>query len=862
VQWVILSEKVTAPGSIFVSFIAVIKSKFTRQFLQYRMSSTRNADEVAEEFIDFDNIDFGPDAYGVLMNMDFGGMNLPEIVEELKDNCDDAGASRTDIFLVPSPDTKCLTQINVLDDGCGMTPRQLFNACRIAGQSVHKSGDIGKFGMGMKNATMAAGRFITIFTKTESTGAIAIILDTDKMKMDRTFRPTHFTDKAIELSWSLPKDIWRRFSAMPSGTLINVRNLKDTYIRNAAETAKELQRALNLAYISATKNSAYIHVGTLPGKTSLTINPVDTFYRNRPDALKYCSETTLRVYKATGEIGIRVLEVLEGQRVLGINKTDNTIQWGRGDGEESPQCYRIWLDRIRTNSGKDKIEYRHDLLDEIPNDDYVAVKVRFISLTIQAFKEEGLKGYFSELDAHRRGIYMYRDNRLVAPCLTLGEPMDDKCNRQRMEVIFPPSLDFEMGVRTQKQLTNHLNSQVISDALRVLWHQQNSVCVRAKDMNGTVDAVTEEVEEVLVNVPVAVPPQRKGKMSVRAASTPEELYSNELILETPEQTAAIANAAAAVIASAAPEIVATTPMFTQRVYAEFAKEMRERLLKTNPTWTSHEVIREIGRLWGIHTQTPDYTSVPEPVAAPAPPPVSRYANTEIPLPTPLYYSATNHPLSPQAFTAAKTEEVLNEKLMETVAQQGFAEPPPSNARSYTKYSDEIRPWIIQTYPRWSVDQIISETTRLWKMQQDKIKAIKQEVAPPPPQVSRAPPSFDRRSTAPPPQSAPTVIRGPRSTDPVIAVNTTASATTATTSSTTRGARAAAASEALARTPRMPPVPPGPLPIRGPSANGAAQEIDWTKVLTALPKSLPSNKNEKHVLDAIMGVWKAGEGQKN
>ena len=817
------------------------------------MSSARNADDVAEEFIDFDNVDFGPDAYGVLMNMDFGGMNLPEIIEELKDNCDDAGAARTDIFLVPSPDTKCLTQINVLDDGCGMTPNQLFNACRIAAQSAHKSGDIGKFGMGMKNATMAAGRFITIFTKTEASGAIAIILDTDKMKMDRTFRPTHFTDKAVELSWSLPKDIWRRFSSMSSGTLINIRNLKDTYVRNAAETAKELQRALNLAYIAATKNTAYIHVGTLPGKTSLTINPVDTFYRNRPDALKYCSETTLRVYKATGEVGIRVLEVLEGQRVIGINKADNTIQWGNGNGASGSQCYRIWIDRIRTNSGKDKLDYRHDLLDEIPEDDYVLVKVRFISLTVQAFKEEGLKGYFSELDAHRRGIYMYRDNRLVAPCLTLGEPMDDKCNRQRMEVIFPPSLDFEMGVRTQKQLTNHLNSQVISDALRVIWHQQNGVCVRAKDMTGTVDAAPEEVEDVLVNVPVGIPQRRVA--NTRHTAAPQELYTNELILETPEQTAMIANAAAMIIASAAPEIVATTPMFTQRVYAEFAKEMRERLLKTNPDWTSHEVISEIGRLWGVHTQTPDYTSAPvaEPATAPAPAP-SRYASAEIPLPNPLYYSPTNYPLSPQAFTAAKTEEVLKEKLMD--GPVSVEQPPPSNARSYTKYSDEIRPWIIQTYPRWSVDQIIAETTRLWKMQQEKIKSIKAEVAPPSAPVSRAPPSNERRSTAPPPQSETVLVRGPRSTDPVISITKTASAT-----ATTRGARAAAvaaATQTLARTPRQPPVPPGPLPSRGPAANGSAREIDWTKVLSALPKTLPNSKNEGHVLNAIMGVWNANE----
>ena len=358
-----------------------------------------------------------------------------------------------------------------------------------------------------------------------------------------------------------------------------------------------------------------------------------------------------------------------------------------------------------------------------------------------------------------------------------------------------------------------------------------------------------------VGVPLSSPlgPQRKN---VRHTAAPQELYTNELILETPEQTAMIANAAAMVIASAAPEIVATTPMFTQRVYAEFAKEMRERLLKTNPDWTSQEVISEIGRLWGIHTQTHDYKSTPAdvPVAqAPAPAP-SRYASSEIPLPNPLYYSATNYPLSPQAFTAAAMEEALNKKLADgPLTTEG---PPPSNARSYTKYSDEIRPWIIQTYPRWSVDQIIAETTRLWKMQQEKIKSIKAEVAPPSVPISRTPPPAERRSTAPPPQSETVLVRGPRSTDPVISITKTASAT-----ATTRGARAAAAAAAaqtLARTPRQPPVPPGPPPSRGPAANGAAREIDWTKVLSALPKTLPDSKNEGHVLNAIMGVWNANE----
>ena len=765
-------------------------------------------------------------------------MNLPEIVEELKDNSDDAGATRTDIFLIPSPDNKTLTQLNVLDDGCGMTPKQLFNACRMAAQTKHGPNDIGKFGMGMKNATMAVGRFITIFTKTESHGAIAIVLDTDKMKMDRTFRPTHFTAKAAELAWSLPKDIWRRFSSMPTGTLINVRNLKETYVRNVAETAKELQRALNLAYINATKNSVSIHNGPIPSKTSLNITPVDTFYRNRPDALKYCAETSLFVYKNNSDLGIRVVEVLAGRRVIGVDKNTNNINWAVGGDE--PKCYRIWIDRIRTNAGKDKLDYRHDLLDELPDEEHIEVKVRFISLTQQAFKEEGLKGYFSELEQHRRGIYMYRDNRLVAPCLTLGETMDDKCNRQRMEVVFPPTLDFEMGVRTQKQLTNHLNSSVISDALRVLWHQQNSVCIRAKDMAGVVDDEpnADIVEDKLVSVPVAV---RKTIKTSTGSKANEELFTNELILETPEQTAVISEAASAIIASAVPEIVATTPMFTHRVYGEFAKEMRTRLTKANPTWTNHEIVSEIGRLWAIHTQATGHSELVKKIEAAPPAPLV----VEPPKPR----EPTNEEL-----IANRIDKAVLAKLAEssTVAMAALAhsdnpatikepEPPASMARNYTRYADEIRPWIVKTHPSWPVDKVISELNRLWKIQEQKIKTATSEAGLPP-LPKRTPPLADRRATAPPLPPKQVLVRGPRSTDPVISVN----APTASASLTTRGAR-----EAALRAPQQPAVPPGPLPSRGPTANGSPRDIDWAKVISALPKTLPNSADEKTVFKAIM-----------
>ena len=757
---------------------------------------------------DFDKVDFGPDACGILTNMDFGGMNLPEIIEELKDNCDDAGATRTDIFLVPTSDTKALTQIIVIDDGCGMTPKVLFDACRMAIHKPAADGTIGKFGMGMKNATMAAGRLINIFTKTASSGAIAIVLDTDKMKLDSTFRPTHYTNKAVELSWTLPKDIWRRFSSMPSGTLISVRNLKDTYVRNVADIMKELQRALNLAYVDTSKNITYIHSGAVPSKTSVTINPVDVFYRSRPDALKYSAETTLRVFR--GDAGIRIFEVLNGPRILGVNKA-NKIVWA--DGIDKPRYYRIWIDRFNTNSGKDKLEYRHEEVDEIPNDDdSIEIKIRFISFTVNAFREEGLKGFFSEMEQHRRGIYMYRDLRLMAPCLTLGEVMDDKANRQRMEVVFPPALDFEMGVRTQKQMTNHLNSQIISDALRVLWHQQNSVCIRAKDITDK-SAVIDDTPETTVVEEKPAPQVVAPKTVSRPQQAPQYVnnFVNEMVDSPP-----------------VPQVIKpvdTTPISKYREYGDFSKDIRARLLKSNPEYTPYQIISDIGRLWSLHTQSPSYTN-PIP-AAPAPPVVSNppppalqypmYNSTDYQMdqrmmntPEPIQSSAKTYktfsdeirPALIKQYPRWSSDQIIAETARLWGVQQGFIRPntpSASQTNAKTKFSDEVRPWLVKEYPYWSTDQIMAETARLWEIRQGNTNT-----RPSPPlqqEPQRLPPPV---STRMPPSMMPEQSRNMRMPESVPVVNTT--------------------------------------------------EIDWSKVLNSLPRTLPNNKNEEHVLNALLSVW--------
>ena len=264
--------------------------------------------------------------------------------------------------------------------------------------------------------------------------------------------------------------------------------------------------------------------------------------------------------------------------------------------------------------------------------------------------------------------------------------------------------------------------------------------------------------------------------------------------------------------------------------------MRQQLIKDHPKWSHTDITREIAILWAVHIQSPDRNLLP--VAATAT--VTSLATT--PSPPPLYYSATNFPYNAQEFIALKTDQLLTERLTKgpSVASSVV---PPSNARDYKHYADDIRSWIISQHPEWSVDQIIHETKRLWKLQEEKIQGVLNELKPPPP-TPRIPPSTERRSTAPPVQLGPPGPTGPTINKVTLPRHTT------------RGARADAA-----RLAQPPPIPSILLKLENPepTASTASQEVDWGKVFNALPKVLPPNKTEQDVLNAIMGVW---TGQKN
>lgn len=94
------------------------------------------------------------------------GYTLPTALSDLIDNSITAGAKRIAIAIEPrSP----APHIAVVDDGCGMDLAKLLSAMTLGSQgprTARSSADLGRFGLGLKTASLSQGRSITVISKT------------------------------------------------------------------------------------------------------------------------------------------------------------------------------------------------------------------------------------------------------------------------------------------------------------------------------------------------------------------------------------------------------------------------------------------------------------------------------------------------------------------------------------------------------------------------------------------------------------------------------------------------------------------------------------------------------------------------
>jgi hypothetical protein len=109
------------------------------------------------------------------------GYSLETAIADLVDNSIAAGSDGIDIHWEWNGGNPWAT---ILDDGCGMTEERLVEAMRFGGagpESVRQPQDLGRFGLGLKTASHAQCRQLTVSSKTES-GTTTFTWDLDHIR--------------------------------------------------------------------------------------------------------------------------------------------------------------------------------------------------------------------------------------------------------------------------------------------------------------------------------------------------------------------------------------------------------------------------------------------------------------------------------------------------------------------------------------------------------------------------------------------------------------------------------------------------------------------------------------------------------
>lgn len=94
------------------------------------------------------------------------GYTLESAIADIVDNCVSASASCAEIFFFPIGEA----YIAIMDDGCGMNAGELESAMRYGSQSPNDkraATDLGRFGLGLKTASLSQCRTLTVVSKKE-----------------------------------------------------------------------------------------------------------------------------------------------------------------------------------------------------------------------------------------------------------------------------------------------------------------------------------------------------------------------------------------------------------------------------------------------------------------------------------------------------------------------------------------------------------------------------------------------------------------------------------------------------------------------------------------------------------------------
>jgi hypothetical protein len=221
-----------------------------------------------------------PDAGGILLAISRIGYQLQEALADLVDNSIDAGATTVLIRFFRNGDR--LTDLALVDNGRGMDEATLEEAMRF-GSRIKKTGrDLGKYGMGLKAASLSNADTLIVISRQR--GAVA---------------GRRWTKESIRAGWKLEKldpdgaervlgNDWDVLETAPSGTVVLWERIPrfqaagGTAGRRFAALSKEIAKHLGLVfhrYLQDERIRIFLDLHDASGETGLkvAVEPLNPF---------------------------------------------------------------------------------------------------------------------------------------------------------------------------------------------------------------------------------------------------------------------------------------------------------------------------------------------------------------------------------------------------------------------------------------------------------------------------------------------------------------------------------------------------------------------------------------------------------
>ena len=431
---------------------------------------------------------FAPHFNGKVTEIRAMGYNLFSCILELTDNSISTTCGSKTVRVIMYFKDQRLHRITIMDDGVGMSIRQLCEAIILNLIKAREVGDIGKFHVGMKYALITMGSEIIIISKKEHSQTVGIRMNIDQMQEHDTFEPTEICD-AVDDTWArryVTSSQYEQFKKYASGTFIEVRNLVQSYRTNQQKILEDVAKNLSLSYTNIPANchisvESQIHTKGIETaiKVFKKIEPFDLFYTEAPQCLdERAYSTTLTLYRH--EDGVRLIETIQQSRKIGAKKETG--------GEPLKPLFFEHKEVEKSRKSKNGIIVKKMGIEFIPiaKKDLLSMKedrIDVLDVTViqvndsTHIKEKELFSEDSKLLGDRKGLYFLRDGiRCVGSAKQLGYKLHDRatssCERQRMQVRFTSNSDEHVGSTFNKQMPDHaLPCSVLNSALMNIYKQ-------------------------------------------------------------------------------------------------------------------------------------------------------------------------------------------------------------------------------------------------------------------------------------------------------------------------------------------------------------------------------------------------------